>query len=214
MEEIINEMSNLIYKIAHDFTNDSDLVDELYNQGIIGLYDAYNNYDAKSGTKFSTYAYMYIYGKMYAYLNSNYLIKVNKDTVKTYKLIIKTKEFLEQENKKEPSTKDIAEYLNIDEFIITQTINVMTSPLSLDYEYSDEQTFMSSIKTDDNVRSIYINELLESLNEDERKIILYKYFSGYTQSEIANIMNMSQAGVSRTEKRSIDKMRTRSKEEV
>ena len=65
MDELINSMSNLIYHIAREFTTENDLINELYNQGVLGVYDAYNNYDKSSNTKFSSYAYMYIYGKMY-----------------------------------------------------------------------------------------------------------------------------------------------------
>ena len=65
MEDLISSMSNMIYHIARQFTNNDDLIKELYNQGVLGLYDAYNNYNKNSDTKFSSYAYMYIYGKIF-----------------------------------------------------------------------------------------------------------------------------------------------------
>ena len=84
----------------------------------------------------------------------------------------------------------------------------MTKPLSLEYEYDDENLY-NAIKTYDQ-NNIYLNELLDSLDDGQRKVIMYKYFSGYSQSEIAKLMNMSQSGVSRTEKKSLEKMRVRS----
>lgn len=209
MEDLINSMSNLIYHIAREFTSDKDLIDELYNQGVLGVYDAYENYDKSSKTKFSSYAYMYIYGKMYNYLNSNRPIKINKDIMKLYKLILKTKDYLCQKEKMEVSNKMIANYLNMDESIIERTINMVSEPLSLDYEYNESNLF-SFIKNQDEIDNLEIRELLDSLTEEQRKVIYYKYYSGYSQHEIAKIMNMSQSGVSRCEKKGIEKMRVRS----
>lgn len=210
MDELINSMSNLIYHIAREFTTENDLINELYNQGVLGVYDAYNNYDKSSNTKFSSYAYMYIYGKMYNYLNENRTIRINKDVVKLYKLISKTKEYLSQLYAKEPSISEIAQYLNMNEDVISLTINMVKDTLSLDYEYENAD-FSSFIKNDDAIDNVEINDLLDSLTTEQRKVIYYKYFSGYSQSEIAKIMNMSQSGVSRCEKTSIEKMRSRLK---
>lgn len=210
MEDIINDMSDMVYSIAREFTSNTDLINELYNQGVIGIYDAYKNYNKESNTKFSSYAYMYIYGNMYSYLNQNRNIRINKDVMKLYRLIVKTKDYLCQINYKDVSNKDIASYLNIDESTVNTTLNMVQETLSLDYEY-DSTSFDSFIKTDENYKSVELNELLEVLDEEQKKIIYYKYYSGYSQSEIAKIMNMSQSGVSRSEKKSIEKMRIRSK---
>ena len=96
------------------------------------------------------------------------------------------------------------------EDVISLTINMVKDTLSLDYEY-DNADFSSFIKNDDAIDNVEINDLLDSLTSEQRKVIYYKYFSGYSQSEIAKIMNMSQSGVSRCEKTSIEKMRSRLK---
>lgn len=209
MEDLISSMSNLIYHIAKKFTNDTDLINELYNQGVIGVYDAYTNYDKKSNTKFSSYAYMYIYGKMYSYINENRNIKLNKEVLKTYKLILKSKDYLCQINYRDVSYKEVADYLNMDDAYVNLIINIANETLSLDYEY-DESSFGDYISYDDlNIKS-EIKDMLDELSAEERKVIYYKYFSGYSQSEIAKLMNMSQSGVSRCEKSSIEKLRVRS----
>lgn len=209
MEDLISSMSNLIYHIAKKFTNDTDLINELYNQGVIGVYDAYTNYDKKSNTKFSSYAYMYIYGKMYSYMNENRNIKLNKEVLKTYKLILKSKDYLCQINYRDVSYKEVADYLNMDDAYVNLIINIANETLSLDYEY-DESSFGDYISYDDlNIKS-EIKDMLDELSAEERKVIYYKYFSGYSQNEIAKLMNMSQSGVSRCEKSSIEKLRVRS----
>lgn len=209
MEKLISSLSSLIYHIAREFTSDNDLIEELYNQGVLGVYDAYSKYDKNSNVKFSSYAYMYIYGKMSSYLNENRNIKISKDINKLYKLIIKTKDYLSQLNYKEVTVKEISNYLNIDEDIVSSVVNAVKGTVSLDYEYGD-LTLSSFIKNDDSYNNTILSEMFDALDDEQKKVIYYKYYSGYSQSEIAKIMNMSQSSVSRCEKKSIEKMRTRS----
>ena len=93
-------------------------------------------------------------------------------------------------------------------FLFFATLNMS---FSLDFEYDDNSSLSSLIKSDDFINSIEIKDLLDSLDDNQRKVIVYKYYSGYSQSEIANIMNMSQSSVSRCEKESIELMRVRSR---
>ncbi len=48
---------------------------------------------------------------------------------------------------------------------------------------------------------------MESLSEEEQKIITYHYFEDLPQREIARRLNMTQVMVSRYEKKGIDKMK-------
>ena len=207
--EEIKEIENLIYKTARKFTTDKSVLEDLYQQGVIGALKAKNNYNIKSNTKFSTYANMYIYGEMYEYFNSNNKsIKTNKDAVKLYKLIKKTKELLTQELKKEPSIKDISKYLRIDESIISNNIKQMNSVLSLNYEY-ENNSFSNCIKVENNYENLEIFDMFSDLDDSEKRVLLYKYYEGYSQEEIAKIMDISQSTVSRFEQSGIKRIRTK-----
>jgi len=212
MDDIIKSLNNLVYSIARKFTSDNVMLEDLYQQGVIGIISAFNNFDESLNIKFSTYARMYIYGEIYNYYNCNKNIRLNKNIIKTYLLINKTKEKLYQVINKEPSLKDISLYLNISEEEINYILNVVSDPLSLEYEYDSEN--MYNFIHEDNVDNLYIDEMLSELNDDQRKVIMYKYFNGYNQIEIAKIMNISQAKVSREERNGIKKIRTRYKEVV
>ena len=52
-----------------------------------------------------------------------------------------------------------------------------------------------------------LKQLIENLDEEQRKIIVLRYFREMTQSEVANILNISQVKVSRMEKKILLKMR-------
>ncbi len=214
MDAEIENLNNLIYSIARSFTNDEELIKDLYQEAIIGIINAKKNYDKNSGAKFSTYARMYIYGEIFKYFNGDKSFKVNKEIVKMYKLILKTNDLLSQELKKVPTISEIANYLGTNEETIQNTIMVMKSTLSLDHEFDedDSSNMYNFIKTSDSYNDLFFEELFEGLTEEEKNLIKCRYVDGYSQSETASIMNMSQSGVSRMEKESINKMRVRTKE--
>jgi RNA polymerase sporulation-specific sigma factor len=52
-----------------------------------------------------------------------------------------------------------------------------------------------------------LKELIASLSEREKKIVLLRYYRDKTQSEVARVLNVSQVQVSRLESKIIEKMR-------
>mgnify|MGYP003304424685 CR=1 FL=1 len=74
--EIIEMNKGLIYKAASLFYNAES--EDLFQVGAAALLKAYKNYRNDGTTKFSTYAYKYIYGEMYALASSNNTLKINK----------------------------------------------------------------------------------------------------------------------------------------
>ena len=85
LEQIIKLHEKLIYKIATKFHEVSK--EDLYQAGVIGIIKAYNNYNKQSDTKFTSYAYNYIFGEMYELANNTRTIRLNKNILKTYKKI-------------------------------------------------------------------------------------------------------------------------------
>lgn len=205
LEQIIKLNEKLIYKISTKFYGVSK--EDLYQAGVIGVIKAYKNYIVNNTTNFSTYAYKYIYGEMYELVNNLRSIKLSKDVLKIYKQIEKTKYLLTQKLNKVPSLNEIAEYLNIDILLIQQIINSTSTIMSLDAE--TEQPLYETLASDTKVplsSIIDIKDSLNTLDEQEKQIINYRYFKDYTQSETAKIMGMSQVTVSRYEKKSLNKM--------
>ncbi len=115
-EQLLERCEPLIYAISNQFFG-VDKEDSL-QAGRVGLTYAYKHYDKKNHTKFSTFAYQWIYGEMYKLTIDSKSIKQNRDILKLVKLIEKTKTYLTQLMNKEPSLKDISNYLSIDEQLI------------------------------------------------------------------------------------------------
>ena len=111
LEEIIKSSAGLIWKIANNFYGVDK--NDLYQAGVLGVIKAYQNYKDDGTTKFSTYAYNYIFGEMYILAN-NKEIKLNKDVNRLLKMIDMGRVRLSQEIIREPSNRELAEYLEMD----------------------------------------------------------------------------------------------------
>lgn len=205
LETIIKLHEKLIYKIASKFYDAP--TEDLYQAGVIGLIKAYQNFVDNGTTKFTTYAYNYIYGEMYDFVNNHRSIKLNKNVLKLYKQIEKAKYLLAQKNGTIPSSQEIAIFLGIDELTIYQIYSITNSIMSLEGE--EEHPIYDTLtnpKDDIDSNSIDLKDSIRTLTPAEQSIIDYRYFKDYTQSETAEILGMSQVTVSRYEKKSLTKM--------
>ena len=84
LEELIKSSTGLIWAVAKRFYGVDK--NDLYQAGVLGVVKAYQNYVDDGKSKFSTYAYNYIFGEMYALAN-NKEIKLNKDINRLIKMI-------------------------------------------------------------------------------------------------------------------------------
>ncbi len=211
-EEVISSSSGLIYMIIKKYFNNYDRED-LYQVGVIGVIKAYNNYKKNRNTKFSTYAYKYIYGEIYNYINNYKNIKVSKDYIKLYKKINTARSILAQELMKEPTTYELSSFLEIDPYIIDTVNNSMTKIDSLDrvlYNDGKEITIFDTISDNKdyyNIDYLLLNEEIDKLESPYKELIYLRYFEDKTQSEVASLLGMNQVEVSRTEKKTLKRIR-------
>ena len=203
---LIEEYKPLILSIAKKFNNIEK--EDLFQAGALGLKKAFDNYDETSATKFSTYAYKYIYGEMYNLIYKNSDLKITKDTLKLYKSIIKTYQLLTQKNNKIPTTLEIAMTLEVEESLINAVIISCQKAPSLDANYCDDKDIKEVINIEENISlddKIFLNDAINQLQEPEKTIIKQRYYNDLTQSEIAALLGISQVKVSRYEKKGIEK---------
>ena len=211
-EEVISSSSGLIYMIIKKYFNNYDRED-LYQVGVIGVIKAYNNYKKNRNTKFSTYAYKYIYGEIYNYINNYKNIKVSKDYIKLYKKINTARSILAQELMKEPTTYELSSFLEIDPYIIDTVNNSMTKIDSLDrvlYNDGKEITIFDTISDNKdyyNIDYLLLNEEIDKLESPYKELIYLRNFEDKTQSEVASLLGMNQVEVSRTEKKTLKRIR-------
>lgn len=206
-EQIIKENTNLIWKIAQNFYNVDKL--DLFQAGALGLIKAYRKYKNNGTTKFSSYAFKYIYGQMYE-LACNKELKVGKDLRKLRLQIEKMRYTLAQTLERVPSNHELAEYLEMDEEKIEMALQCADTVMSLDDERNDTRNLYETIIQETDLCEddrILLTNSLDTLKPLEKDIITSRYFEDLTQSETAKKLGITQVMVSRYETKSLEKMR-------
>ena len=205
VKKLVIENEALIYSIVKKFKGD---VEDLFQVGVIGLIKAYNNYDQNFNTKFTTYAYRYIFGEIYQYVLRNRNIKVSSDQVKLNTAINKGSDFLCQQLGREPTDLELSNFLEIPIEKISETKNILNI-LSLDDDRNDNSLYdvisFDEINKDD---LILLRDALDKLDDKEKELILKRYFYNMTQSEIAKLYGTNQVHVSREEGKVLTKLRS------
>lgn len=205
--QIIIENEKLIYSIASKFSKYKDKED-LFQVGCIGMIEAYKNYDKNENTKFTTYAYPYIFGQIYKYVNEDNTVKLNRNLISIKSKIEKAVEHLQQKLMHKPTTEEISGFLEIDEEVICQILNYK-NPYSLDEAYKDELSMYDVLpeKEVDYNTLIALKQEIEKLEEPEKTIMINRYYNDQTQTEIADKLGITQVDVSRRETKVLKKLK-------
>lgn len=212
LEKVIEDNNNLIYSICLKYQNYCDKED-LYQEGRLGVIDAYNNYDNTKNTKFSTYAFPYIVGRVSNYIRNNKSIKVSKDMIRLGR---KIKEYVQKHKEVrgyEPSISDIAKMLGIKEEKVMYALNASQTIKSIDEKINDdgkEITLLDVTKKEDIIskdQMLDLKEAFKYLSKEEKELIINRYYNDLTQSEISKILGVNQVYVSRLEKKVLTKLR-------
>ena len=210
LTSLVYENENMIYKIINKYTRYFDK-DDLYQVAVMGLINAYKNYKEDKNTKFSSYAYFYITGEIKKYLRESNTLKVSKDSIKLNEVIEKTTSYLCQKLQREPSTKEIALFLEIDEKTIVDAINSKVLVESLDeVDFNDNNLYNKISSVDNNYDSdiLDLKIALENLSPEEFNIINERYINERSQMETSKLLNMTQSMISRKEKDILRRLRT------
>lgn len=197
--ELIIENERLIHFLSQKFYGVER--EDLIQAGFLGLTKAYRNYKPDSGTKFSTYAYGFIYGEMYETATGNRPIRVKKPELRLYKGVLKAKSLLEAKLNREVSYEEACTSLKVDFSLFMSILNSLSASVSL------ESTELN-VPTRDNLDDrILLKESLEALSPLEKSVIENRYMKDLSQDETAKTLGLSQVKVSRIEKKSREKIK-------
>ena len=178
---------------------------------MVGLINAYHNFDSSQGTKFSTYAYYYVLGEVRKFVREAGLVKVSSDLVKLNQSIEKVREVMSQRLGREPTTTEISLFLEVDEEKIEEARVAALDVRSLDYSVDEElPEFYNSVAAFDTETTPDILDLrseIAKLPEEEKSLIIARYYEDMTQSEASRELGISQVQVSRKEGKILEKLR-------
>lgn len=205
----------LVLSVLKKFYNKTDNMDDLFQVGCVGLIKAIDNFDLNYGVQFSTYAVPMILGEIRRFMRDSNLVRVSRSLKDIAFKSIKIMDDYYQKNGKDIEYKDIANQLGVEEFDVCCALLSMKDPVSM-YEpvYNDggdtiylyDQIVDESSNVDYSSR-LAIENAINNLEDRERFILDQRYVVGKTQMEIANDLEISQAQVSRLEKKAIKELK-------
>ena len=212
-EQYIEGNLRLVLSVIKRFSSSNENVDDLFQIGCIGLIKAI---DTSLNVKFSTSAVPMIIGEIRRFLRDNNSIRVSRSLKDTAYKAIYARENLTRKNLKEPTINEIASEIGISKEDIVYALDAIQNPMSL-YEPiftdgGDTLYVMDQISDKKNREEIWVehlslSEAMKRLDEREHEIITLRFFEGKTQMEVAEIIGISQAQVSRLEKNALRVMK-------
>ena len=214
-EQLICGNLRLVLSVVQKFVNRGENLDDLFQVGCIGLMKAIDNFDTTQMVRFSTYAVPMIVGEIRRYLRDNNSVRVSRSTRDLAYKAMQAKETLQNQQGKEPTMREIAQFLGIPEEEIILALEAIVDPISLYepvYSESGDSVFVMDQLGDDNSDLNWLGEIslkmeIAKLGQREKKILQLRFFEGKTQMEVAEEIGISQAQVSRLEKSALKHMR-------
>lgn len=206
----------LVLSIIQRFTGRSDNLDDIFQVGCIGLVKAVDNFNTELEVKFSTYAVPMIIGEIRRYLRDNNAIRVSRSIRDLAYRALQVREEIQGSKEGEATVGEIATRLGESRENVARAMEAIVEPISI-YEpvYSENGDSIYVIDqlcdlgaTDEGwLENIALREAMKKLTEREKEIITMRYYKNKTQTEIADVIGISQAQVSRLERMALDKIK-------
>lgn len=217
-EKLINGNLRLVLSIIQRFSGRGEMSDDLFQIGCIGLIKSIDNFDVSQNVKFSTYAVPMIIGEIRRYLRDNNSIRVSRSLKDlAYKTMQIKEKFIKTKNR-EPTITEISKELEVPKESIVMSMEAVVDPISLSEpaftDKNGDKVYVIDQIGDNNEDLNWIDEIcmkqaIKKLGDREKTILALRFLKGKTQNEVAKIIGISQAQVSRIEKNAIKKIKNK-----
>jgi len=215
-QALIEGNLRLVLSVIQRFSGRGESPDDLFQVGCIGLIKAISNFDPTKQVRFSTYGVPMIAGEVRRYLRDNSAIRVSRSIRDVAYRVLQCKEAMLAAMGREPTLDEIARELALSVEDVSEALDAVCAPVSLyDPVYSDGTdplTVMDQVRDTKNtehnwMERITLRQAFQALGDREKQILSLRFYDGKTQMEVAGLVGISQAQVSRLEKSAIGAMR-------
>jgi len=225
-EQLIEANLRLVLSIASQFAQKSVVpLEDLVQEGCLGLIRAVDKFDWRRGTRFSTYAVWWI--RQYivrAIAEHSRFIHLPFHLVESLAQLVAVTQRLTQELGRQPSNQEVADALGLPAERVEEMMALLSPPLSLETPVDEEEELVlediipdpNTISPEDAYYRAYAREqiraiLAASLTEREWEVIKLRYGlldgRNYTLDEIGQMLKISGEAVRRIEQRALEKLR-------
>ena len=203
----------LVNGLAWRFRGRGVEYEDLVQIGSIGMLKAIRSFDCNRGTAFSTYAVPLIIGEIRRFLRDDGMIKVSRNQKRIGAILMREREKYLSEHGTEPSLETLAEAAGIspEEAAVALDASMPVHSLSEvigDDDYTLENVIPAAEDTlGQMLEHIALEEIIGTLPELWRKILLLRYYREYSQQQTADALGLTQVKISREEKKIFTRLR-------
>jgi RNA polymerase sigma-B factor len=217
-EEVRSELVRLhtpfVRYIAGRYARQGEPREDIEQAAMLGLVKAINRYDAGVGQHFLAYASPTMIGEVKRHFRDRtWAVRMPRRLQELRLSLRAVRQDFMVEHDRAPTIPEISKLLGISEEEAIEVLGASDAyrPVSLDVPVTDREgsESLGELIGDEDpqyetvVDRNALRPLLEELPERERMILLYRFFGNKTQTEIAELMEISQMHVSRLISRSL-----------
>lgn len=224
LDRLVRCNLRFVVSVAKQYQNQGLSLPDLINEGNLGLIKAARRFDETRGFKFISYAVWWIrQGILLAIAEQTRVVRMPQNQVGNITRVRKAIAALEQELQRKPTSKEIAEYLDIDAQKVESLMNLnmyhisTDAPMSEDDDNSFIDTYVSTDipSTDNEVERESMSNMVQSYLSklsDKEKVVLNLYYGigvnhEYTIEEISCKIGVSRERVRQIKERAMKRFR-------
>ena len=224
LEKLTKANLRFVVSVAKQYQNQGLSLQDLINEGNIGLIKAAQKFDETRGFKFISYAVWWIRQSiLQALAEQSRIVRLPLNQVGSVNKISKVLAKFEQENERRPSVAELAEELNIEEDKISEVLRVSGRQVSVDAPFQDgEENCLLDVLTNEDAPhtdspmdkeslcSELDNILSAVLNDREKKVIVMSFGIGCHEKsleEIGDLLGLTRERVRQIKEKSLRKIK-------
>ena len=216
---LVHRHMSMVNFLVRKYARRGESVDDLVSVGTIGLLNAIDRFDPTRGFQFSTFAIPTILGEIKReFRDRGWAIRVPRKLQEVHLAAAKATEELSVILQRSPTIPEVAEKIgaSVEEVLEGMEVGSFYSLVSLDSSLDsddDDGGEMLDIVGDADVHfedlalTSQLEQALRQLPKRERTILLLRFFKGWTQSRIAQTLQISQMHVSRLQAKAQETLR-------
>lgn len=211
---LVEEFSWVARHCARRFADRGEPFDDLVQVGLLGVLKAVQRFDPEHGTSFVSFALPTVLGELRRHFrDATWAVRVPRRLKDLHVEVGATIDFLGTENGRPPTPDQVADHLGITVEEVLEALDAgaayRSSPLNVSGERGDDDEPTGVLLGIEDERlagsedRVMLREALASLPPRERRILELRFAEGLSQSEIAELVGVSQVHVSRLLRKSI-----------
>ena len=215
LEKIILDNEGLIWSVLKKYLNKGYDKDDLYQICAIGFIKAIKRFDFSFNVKLSTYAVEYMSGEIKKFIRDDGIIKISRYLKELSFKINELEKNSVNKTGKLLDIKTLSKILDVSENEIMEAKKIINNVKSLNEENEDGKeinlidkvALVGEEEQNKIVDRMMLFKEYDLLSRRERMIINLRYFKEKTQTQVANVLGISQVQVSRLERKILNKLR-------